>query len=102
MGSFVALYETATGAEVARLTLVEGRRGYPWANAVAVSPDGTLLAAGMSDGDVQVWDLHGRRRLEMLYGHGGAVLTVARLTFPASRYELHSRHRVSPQGEHTP
>jgi GntR family transcriptional regulator, histidine utilization repressor len=33
---------------------------------------------------------------------GGAVLTVARLTFPASRYELHSRHRVSPQGEHTP
>jgi len=33
---------------------------------------------------------------------GGAVLTVARLVFPASRYELHSRHRVSPQGEHTP
>ena len=33
---------------------------------------------------------------------GGAVLTVARLTFPASRYELHSRHRVSPQGEPTP
>ena len=33
---------------------------------------------------------------------GGAVLTMARLTFPASRYELHSRHRVSPQGEHTP
>ena len=27
---------------------------------------------------------------------GGAVLTMARLVFPASRYELHSRHRVSP------
>jgi GntR family transcriptional regulator, histidine utilization repressor len=33
---------------------------------------------------------------------GGAVLTMARLTFPASRYVLHSRHRVSPQGDHTP
>ena len=33
---------------------------------------------------------------------GGAVLTVARLTFPASRFELHSRHRVSPQGDHMP
>jgi GntR family histidine utilization transcriptional repressor len=33
---------------------------------------------------------------------GGAVLTMARLSFPASRYVLHSRHRVTPEGDHTP
>jgi GntR family histidine utilization transcriptional repressor len=33
---------------------------------------------------------------------GGAVLTMARLVFPASRYILHSRHRVTPEGDHTP
>jgi GntR family histidine utilization transcriptional repressor len=32
----------------------------------------------------------------------GAVLTLARLTFPASRYVLHSRYRVTPEGDHTP
>jgi GntR family histidine utilization transcriptional repressor len=33
---------------------------------------------------------------------GGTVLTMARLVFPASRYVLHSRHRVTPEGDHTP
>ena len=46
--------------------------------AVAVSPDGRLLATGTDDGKVWLWDTRDRRRLgPPLAGHAGAVLDVA-------------------------
>lgn len=45
--------------------------------ALAISPDGTLLASGGDDGLVKLWDPRTGERLETLVGHEGSVETLA-------------------------
>ncbi|MEN9203957.1 MAG: serine/threonine-protein kinase [Thermostichus sp. DG02_2_bins_29] len=45
--------------------------------ALAISPDGTLLASGGDDGLVKLWDPHIGERLETLVGHAGSIETLA-------------------------
>ncbi|MFI9275670.1 helix-turn-helix domain-containing protein [Kitasatospora sp. NPDC052896] len=46
-------------------------------NAVAFSPDGTLLATASSDGTLKLWTVADRRLEATLTGHGGSVKAVA-------------------------
>jgi len=46
-------------------------------DSVAVSPDGTRIATGMTDGRAAVWDLASRNRMLSLSGHSGRVWAVA-------------------------
>ena len=46
-------------------------------NGVAVSPDGTRLVTGSSDGTAKIWALPSGRKLLTLTGHAGAVWDVA-------------------------
>ena len=45
--------------------------------AVALSPDGTLLASGHRDGVVTLWDMQTQELLTILRNHTAAVLSVA-------------------------
>jgi WD40 repeat protein len=44
---------------------------------VTFSPDGKLLAWGTIDGKIELWDAGGKRRISVLRGHDGAVVSVA-------------------------
>jgi WD40 repeat protein len=68
----VRLWDVASGKEKAALT-----RGRSSAKAVAVSPDGKLLASGNWDTTVRLWDSASGRELATLTGHTGPLLTVA-------------------------
>ncbi|MDQ1294473.1 MAG: hypothetical protein QG608_2356, partial [Actinomycetota bacterium] len=48
-----------------------------WVNAVAFSPDGSLLATGSDDGTARLWDLTGEKPPTILSGHTDRVLGVA-------------------------
>ena len=48
-----------------------------WAYAVAFSPDGTLLAAGLEDATIRLWRIADQTPLQTLEGHSGAVWSVA-------------------------
>ncbi len=51
---------------------------HPWlVSFVAFSPDGELLAAGLSDGTVRVWELLREREIAVLKGHTDRVTGVA-------------------------
>ena len=43
---------------------------------VALSPDGTLLAAGCQDGAVELWDIGSRKRIDVIQGHDAMVQCV--------------------------
>jgi WD40 repeat protein len=68
----VILWDTATNQQVADLT---GFSSLIYA--VAISPDGKTLAAGMSDNTVELWDVAARRKLRTLTGHTYSVYSVA-------------------------
>jgi WD40 repeat protein len=61
----VRVWNTATGTQ---------RHVFPvnnWVLALALSPDGKLLAASVFDGHVHVWDTSSGREIYRLAGHGG-------------------------------
>src|SRR6516165_4960486 len=68
----IRLWDVASGKEKAALT-----RGRSSAKAVAVSPDGKLLASGNWDTTVRLWDSASGAELATLTGHTGPLLTVA-------------------------
>jgi len=70
-GDGVRAYSMATGEALWTLPGTEnGTR------ALAISPDGTRLAAADSEGVIQVWDLPSRTRLATLHGHLRGVTDV--------------------------
>jgi WD40 repeat protein len=71
-GESIRLWDVASGKEKAALT-----RGRSSAKAVAVSPDGKLLASGNWDATVRLWDGASGREIATLAGHTGPLLTVA-------------------------
>ncbi len=68
----IRLWEVASGSEVWRHVETE----YATV-ALAVSPDGGVIAAGGTDGLIRLWDLATRKELRKLAGHQGPVLAVA-------------------------
>ncbi len=52
--------------EIATLPYDETHKASGWASAVAISNDGTLIAAGYSNGTINVWDLQTRQLVETL------------------------------------
>lgn len=48
-----------------------------WLNQVAISPDGTLLVAGCSDGTALLWEARTQKPLRTFKGHRGGVTSVA-------------------------
>ena len=51
--------------------------GNPTVRSLAFSPDGTLLALGVEDGRIHLWDMHKLRRMGLLEGHRGAVRSLS-------------------------
>ena len=48
-----------------------------WLNCIAYSPDGRRIAGGHQDGSVRLWDPASGALVQMLRGHGSAVLALA-------------------------
>jgi len=70
-GSFVKLWDSATGARLATLAGTEHH-----VRAVAFSPDGSLLAAS-NDNTVRVWDVRTGQVQNVLHGHSLTVNAIA-------------------------
>ena len=68
----IMLWDLGDGAEIARL---EGHKGQ--VAALAVSPDGGLLASASWDGSVGLWSLPDGAPVAMMTGHGAVVTDVA-------------------------
>lgn len=74
-GTEVHLWEAATGQERARLRADPSDDEAPtprrpdWIRALACSPDGTTLAAGFNEGQVQLWDVATKKPLRSWRSH---------------------------------
>jgi WD40 repeat protein len=66
--SSVRIFDTRSGRQTA---VLRGHAGF--VEAVAFSPDGTLVATGGADGTARVWDAATGAQLAVLRGHGAAV-----------------------------
>src|SRR6185436_8511119 len=62
----IDLYDPLRGTRLGKLDVKE-----PWT--VAFSPDGTRIAAGMSQGIIQLWDAHSLDEVGQLLGHTGYI-----------------------------
>jgi serine/threonine protein kinase/tetratricopeptide (TPR) repeat protein len=72
------IWQTATGKQLVTLKEAEGLPAQSGTfNAVAFLGQGRLLAAGTSEGTVQIWDTNTRERLIILSGHTMPVIFVA-------------------------
>jgi WD40 repeat protein len=69
----VRVWDVGTGRLVRRFHT----GGVPWATAVAISPDKTLVAAGVEDGFVDVWSLSSGRRLMRAAANSDTVTTMS-------------------------
>jgi WD40 repeat protein len=67
-------WDIATGVQKSAMVMTSHPEGV---TSVAFSPDSHLIAAGFSDGTIQVWDAATGARQCMLTGHGDAVMSVA-------------------------
>ena len=67
----VKLWEASTLAHVATL------KANGWVESVSFSPDGAFLAAGLSDGWIELWDVAKRDRIATLRGHTEQVTSVS-------------------------
>jgi WD40 repeat protein len=81
LGQPTALWSVAQGTLLA--TLEQGARQY--VTALAISPDGRMLAAAYSNGTVAFWELPGGRPLARRSEHGGPLNSLA---FSADGREL--------------
>jgi WD40 repeat protein len=73
MRGTIRLWDTAAGAETARLA---GHAG--WVNALCLLTDGRL-ASGSRDGTIRLWDVAAAAETARLEGHEGSVSALCRL-----------------------
>src|SRR5262249_47686678 len=64
------VWETATGKEVARFSVP------PYVRCVAFSRDGKILAAGLGDGNVRLWDVNGWKDKQTVRTNNDLVFSV--------------------------
>ncbi len=69
---FVYQWDVTTGREVKSFSS-DGKEIY----GIALSPDGSLLAAGDQDGNIHLWDVESGKKLDKLSSHAGLVNRVA-------------------------
>lgn len=67
----ISFWDRATGKELRRLTVDN------WVTALAVSPDGSVLASGDYGQTISLWDVATGKELRRLEGHVGAVVALA-------------------------
>jgi WD40 repeat protein len=76
----LACRETETGSAVFSVPLLadpdRGAGKDPLLNALALSPDGKLLASAHHDGSLRFWEPNSGRELKRLWGHSGEVWAV--------------------------
>jgi len=68
----VHLIESIGGKEIGSISSGDAR-----ASALAISPDGKLLATGSGTQAIQIWDLTTRQRVRQLRGHQGKATSLA-------------------------
>ncbi|HXG08158.1 MAG TPA: WD40 repeat domain-containing protein [Gemmataceae bacterium] len=72
LGSYVTLWDVATGKELATF---QGHADH--IESLAFAPDGKVLATGSQDATIKLWEVPTGKALATLAGHAGPVLSVA-------------------------